>query len=218
MFEFDMTPAAQRVQFNGQEHTDSPNVFWNHNEHNAMTGPHDGIDNINMQYDENDYNDDFEDKNIEVQQQIPVTPLSQRLHTSHALHPLTHDEDVTYKSLLAMDNHAEVFVMPTHRIDTAGNLRGFRLVVDSATDCVQLPVTREIFMGSTCVECEPGTKDIHPDVTRLLSNQNEVRSNILKMIQNIAQNPPSDTVSLAHMPVYGDVDAIAVSAVDIYTC
>ena len=164
-----MTPFNQRVQFNGQQHTESPNLFFDYNENNAIEELHDGVEKINMQYNENDFDDDFEDNNREVKEDIPVTPLSQRLHTTHALHPLTHDEYVTYCSLLAMDDHAEVFVMPTHRIDASGNLRGFRLVVDNATDCVQLPVTREIFMGSTCVECEPGSQDIHPDVTRLLS-------------------------------------------------
>ena len=104
--------------------------------------------------------------------------------------------------------------MPTHRIDESGNLRGFRLVVDRTSDCAVLPVTRDIFMGSTCVECDPGNKDIHPDVIRLLSNPGEIRSNILKMLQDIAATPPSETASLSHMPVYGDTEAIAVSADD----
>jgi hypothetical protein len=216
MFKFDMTPSAQQVQFNDQQDITAPNLFFNYNnEPNTMNEINDSSDGMSIKYNRNNHNQNFDDQERDIdKEETHVTPLSQRLHTTHALHPLTHDEHVTYSSLLARDNNAEVFVMPTHRIDGAGNLRGFRLVIDNASDCVQLPVTREIFMGSTCVECEPGDKDIHPDVTRLLSRQTEVRSNILKMLHDIAQNPPSDTVSLAHMPVYGDMEAVSVSADD----
>ena len=105
-----------------------------------------------------------------------LTSVTKRIHTTHALHPLTHDEATTYHSMIERDDNAEVFVMPNHRIDEAGNLRGFRLVVDRNSDCVQLPITREMFMGSTCVECDPGDRDIHPDVIRLLNNPAEVKN------------------------------------------
>jgi hypothetical protein len=191
MFEFDMTPTGNKVEFNHNDYIDHSNMF--------STG--------NNEYDKvNEYDEDSDE--------AESVPIAQRLHTKNALHPLTNDEYVTYTSILARDERAEVFVMPTHRIDESGNLRGFRLVVDRTSDCALLPITRDIFMGSTCVECEPGNKDIHPDVIRLLSNPLEVRSNILKMLQGIAANKPSDTVSLSHMPVYGDTETVAVSADD----
>jgi hypothetical protein len=142
------------------------------------------------------------------------TSISRRLHQDHSLHPLTHDETSTYKSMLSRDDDAEVFVMPNHRIDETGNIKGFRLVVNKDSDCVQLPITREMFMGTTCVECDPGDRDIHPDVIRLLSNPEEVKTNIIKMLMEIAGHSPDEMVSLDHMPIYGDTEAVAVSVDD----
>jgi hypothetical protein len=137
-----------------------------------------------------------------------------RLHVRQALHPLTSDEVITYNSLLARDDRSEVFVMPTHHIDAPGNLRGFRLVVDKQSDCMLLPITREMFMGSTCVECDPGDRDIHPDVIRLLSNSTAVKKSILNMLSDISNHPTDMNVGLEHMPVIGDTEAIAVTADD----
>jgi len=214
MYEFDMTPTTNRALMNDQTYPENDHNFLYQNDPNDPI--HEKV-NDNTQYNQgNHYNKNkYQDKDSDEENDDDhVVPVSERLHTEHALHPLTHDEHVTYCSLLARDDRAEVFVMPTHRIDETGNLKGFRLVVDRASDCALLPVTRDIFMGTTCVECEPGNKDIHPDVTRLLSNPKDVRSNILNMLQDIAKTPPSDTVSLAHMPVYGDMDAVVVSADD----
>ena len=137
-----------------------------------------------------------------------------RLHRGHAFHPLTHDETITYVSMLSRDEDAEVFVMPNHRIDETGNIKGFRLVVNRDSDCVQLPITREMFMGTTCVECDPGNRDIHPDVIRLLNNPDEVKEKIINMLVEIASHKPESMVSLDHMPVYGDIESIAVSVDD----
>jgi hypothetical protein len=140
--------------------------------------------------------------------------IFKRLHQDHALHPLTHDETITYTSMLSRDEDAEVFVMPNHRIDENGNIKGFRLVVNRDSDCVHLPITREMFMGTTCVECDPGDRDIHPDVIRLLNNPDDVKENILKMLADIAGHKPEEMVSLDHMPVYGDSESVAVSVDD----
>jgi hypothetical protein len=136
-----------------------------------------------------------------------------RLHINHALHPLTSDEASTYSAMLARDDRSEVHVMPTHRIDL-GNVKGFRLVVDKQSDCMLLPVTREMFRGSTCVECDPGDRDIHPDVIRLLSNSADVKRGILEMLADISKHPPEMNVGFEHMPVYGETDVIAVTADD----
>jgi hypothetical protein len=146
--------------------------------------------------------------------QAQQASASDRLHTHNAFHPLTHDEYATYTSMLERDDNAEVFVMPNHRVDEVGNLRGFRLVVDRDSDCVQLPITREMFMGTTCVECDPGDRDIHPDVIRLLNNPCDVKAALLGMLQEIAQHKSSEMVTLDHMPIYGDTEIVAVSVDD----
>jgi hypothetical protein len=145
----------------------------------------------------------------------PVRSVSikDRFHTEHALHPLTPDEISTYESMLSRDENTEVFVGPTHNINL-GNINGFKLCVSRDSDCVHLPLTRETFMGTTCVECDPGDKDIHPDVIRLLNNPAEVKSNVLAMLAKIASHEPSDMVSLDHMPVFGDVEVVAVTLDD----
>jgi len=143
-----------------------------------------------------------------------VAHTPQRLKTTHALHALSNDESSTYKSLLSRDENAEVHVMPTHRIDDKGNLRGFRLVIDAQSDCAQLPVTREMFSGSTCVECDPHDRDIHPDVIRLLSNPAHVKLKVLEVLRTIAVDHADMTVGLEHMPVYGTSEIVEVNTDD----
>lgn len=203
MFEFDLHPS---MGMTGNQLRTSPEYTYNHNEnvhYNEQHNEHYGGDSETHHIEDNPTDPDICEKK----------PVSQRLHTQYALHNLTNDEHVTYSSMLQMDEHAEVFPMPTHHMES-GNVRGFRLVVDGQQDCMILPITRDIFMGSTCVECDPGDKDIHPDVIRMLSTATSVKENILKMLTKIALNEPSDNVSLSHMPIYGDTDAVAVSVDD----
>jgi hypothetical protein len=158
--------------------------------------------------------DSFEQNNSTSTSDKKLTSITKRIHTTHALHPLTHDEATTYHSMIERDDNAEVFVMPNHRIDEAGNLRGFRLVVDRNSDCVQLPITREMFMGSTCVECDPRDRDIHPDVIRLLNNPADVKKCVLGLLETIASHKLPDMVSMDHMPVYGDAEVVTVTLDD----
>jgi hypothetical protein len=196
MFEFDLTPLTQ--QFNGLD----VDPCTDYNKDNTNTY---------------DYENEIEDKDDSGDTadtiQKEAKSIKDRLHTTHALHPLSTDEVITYNSMLTLDDN-EVFVMPNHRIDEAGILRGFRLVVERNSDCVQLPVTRQMFHGSTCVECDPGDRDIHPDVIRLLSNFHDVKQSILKTLDTIHTHKPSEMVSLEHMPVYGDVETVAVTVDD----
>ena len=92
---------------------------------------------------------DPEENPEDVPTQPKASSISQRLHCGHAMHALTNDEHSTYTSMLSHDEDAEVFVMPNHRIDEAGNIKGFRLVVNRDSDCVNLPITREMFTGTT---------------------------------------------------------------------
>jgi hypothetical protein len=188
MFEFEMTPASgSRVV--GHEH-DSDDIF----EENETEGESDDL------YQQN--HRPTESKSV-----------FQRLHIRHALHSLTADEASTFSAMLTRDDHAEVHIMPTHRIHL-GNVKGFRLVVDKQSDCMNLPVTREMFRGSTCVECDPGDRDIHPDVIRLLSNSADVKQSVLKVLATISEFPPEMNVGFEHMPVYGETDVVAVTADD----
>jgi hypothetical protein len=139
--------------------------------------------------------------------------VTDRLHTQYALHPLTHDETVTYRSMLERDENAEVWVMPNHNIRDTG-INGFRLVVGRGSDCVNLPVTREMFHGHTCVECEPSDRDIHPDVIRMLTSPGDVKEAVLGMLAEIAAYKPDTMAGFDNMPVYGDTEAIAVTADD----
>ena len=143
--------------------------------------------------------------------------VTDRLHLQYALHPLTHDEMVTYRSMLERDENAEIWVMPTHHIDESGTLHGFRLVVGRGSDCVNLPVTREMFHGHTSVECDPGDRDIHPDVIRLLTSPEYVKQAVLGMLAEVAAYKPDTMAGWDHMPIYGDTSAIAVTADDSCT-
>jgi len=164
-----------------------------------------------------DLEEDEVEENDNVYQQnhrpTEVKSVFHRLHIRHALHPLTSDEASTFSAMLARDDRCEVHVMPTHRIDV-GNQKGFRLIVDKQSDCMLLPITREMFQGSTCVECDPGDRDIHPDVIRLLSNSADVKQNILNVLAEISNHPPEMNVGFEHMPVYGETDIVAVTADD----
>jgi hypothetical protein len=187
MFEFQMTPAGGGHHMNGQDE---------------------------VEYDGTGMDDEDDDMYQETHNPPPgAESVFHRLHIRQALHPLTADEASTYSAMLSRDDRAEVFPMPTHHIET-GNVRGFRLVVDKQSDCMNLPITREMFRGSTCVECDPADKDIHPDVIRLLSNSEDVKQSILKMLAEIAKNPPDMNCGFEHMPVYGDTEVVAVTADD----
>jgi hypothetical protein len=135
----------------------------------------------------------------------PATNLS-RIHTRHALHSVSSDEHNTFLSWISSDPKAEVFVGPTHTINKSGTLGGYKLCVDAESDCANLPITREIFKGSTCVECDPGDRDIHPDVIRLLSDPAAVRVAILKVLADIQTHEPGMLASLDHMPVAVDLE------------
>lgn len=185
MFEFEMTPAGGGY----------------HGNHIGMHRPEE--------------DDDEENDNEYQRGHRPVETKSvfHRLHIGHSLHALTSDEASTYSAMLAGDDRSELHVMPNHRVDM-GNVKGFRLVVDKQTDCMMLPITREMFRGSTCVECDPGDRDIHPDVIRLLSNPADVKLSILNMLQEISEHPSEMNVGFEHMPVYGETDTVAVTADD----
>lgn len=146
-----------------------------------------------------------------------ATPVSGRLHTSHALHPLTQDEATTYCSMLAQDNNAEVFIMPTHHITPLGNVKGFRLLLDRDSDCSLLPINRDMFKGSTMVECDPGNRSIHPEVIRLLSDPDMVRGIVLQVLAQIASHTPNTLASLDCMPQSGKTENTEVTLDDYYT-
>ncbi|KAJ1471129.1 hypothetical protein T484DRAFT_1753441 [Baffinella frigidus] len=208
-FVFDHTP-LRPTQVDPLYDEDDP--FAPDNAHNSPDNPY-----------EDDDVDPLEDDSVfgftgdNVQPQTAQTGVLSRLHLSNALHMVSQNEMTTYSSLLASDPRAEVFVGPTHEIDTTGNLGGFRLVVDAQRDCVNLPMTRNMFKGSTCVECDPGGCDIHPDVIRLLSDPAAVRASILKVLAEIHAHEPDTLVSLDHMPVAVDTEVPTLTLDDHYT-
>ena len=144
-------------------------------------------------------------------------PVSNRLHLTHALHPLTQDEVTTYCSMLAQDDNAEVFVMPTHHVTEFGNVKGFRLLLDKESDCSLLPINRDIYKGSTLVECDPGNRSIHPEVIRLLNDPALVRETFLSVLAQIAAHPPNTLAGLDCMPVTGEADSADVTLDDYFT-
>ena len=133
-------------------------------------------------------------------------PVCKRLHLENALHPLSQDEATTYCSMLAQDENTEIFVMPNHRIDPSGNIRGFLLWVDKEVDCANLPITRDMYKGTTLVECDPGDRSIHPEVIRLLNDPASVKATVLRVLAEIAAHPPNSLVSIDCMPICGDTE------------
>jgi hypothetical protein len=211
-FEFDLTPLNPSSRTERESDYDYEDPFAEKKEPTDV-------------YDEDDeFNDDyvfgFTDAYKTKTQTGPLSVFD-RIHTKQAVTSLSQDESTTFHAMLNADEKAEVFVMPTHRIDTVGemcgNQRGFRLVVSADADCVNLPVTRDMFKGSTCVECDPGDRDIHPDVIRLLSDPAAVRASVLKVLAAIQKHDPATLVSLDHMPIAVDTEVPTVTLDDQYT-
>lgn len=209
-FEFDLTPLQNSIRNRNASSYDDDDPF-------APDVPH-SPDNQHDEHDEDPLNDDSVfgfDPDFQTKP-TPVSSLS-RIHTRNALHAISQNEMTTYFALLSDDPKAEVFVGPTHGINDSGNLHGFRLVGDAQRDCVNLPMTREMLKGSTCVECDPGDRDIHPDVIRLLSDPAAARVSILKVLAEIHAHEPETLVSLDHMPIAVDTEVPTLTIDDHYS-
>jgi hypothetical protein len=212
-FEFDLTPLnpSSRTERSANDYEDP------FAENKEPTDVYDEDDEFNDDEFNDDYVFGFTDAFKTKTQTGPLSIL-ERIHTKQAVTSLSQDESTTFHAMLTADEKAEVFVMPIHRVDMCGNQRGFRLVVSANSGCVNLPVNRDTFMGTTMVECDPGNRDIHPDVIRLLSDPSTVRASVLKVLAEIQAHDPDTLVSLDHMPMSVDTEVPTVTLDDPRTC
>lgn len=73
--------------------------------------------------------------------------------TRFALYPLTQDEMHTCEAIVASEG-TQITVMPTHHINDLGNFCGFRYKCHSYANANQMPISRNMFHGTTMVQCD----------------------------------------------------------------
>ena len=85
-----------------------------------------------------------------------------KLNLLHTLCPLTEDEYVTSRCLLQGDQSAHMTIVPMHHVDADGHLNGFMFECDGKAPSLCLPVSQQMFVWHTAVEC-------HEDETTTLA-------------------------------------------------
>lgn len=85
--------------------------------------------------------------------------------------PLSGDEELTCKTLVQQHASARIVVMPTHHINSMGNMMGFRFSCSAHLPGKYLPVSRTMFHGHTLVECQVDEQEI----LRFMSRRDELK-------------------------------------------
>jgi len=101
-------------------------------------------------------------------------------NTKFSLFPLTQDEKVTCESILSADN-AQLLVMPTHHINEFGNFMGFRYVCDPYVNANTLPIVRNMFHGTTMIQCDVTEEQI----LGLMMASKENKTKMLEFLQGV---------------------------------
>lgn len=105
------------------------------------------------------------------------------LDTRFSLFPLTSDEQVTCQSMLSADS-SRLLVMPTHHIDEMGNFMGFRYTCDPYIVANTLPIVRNMFHGTTMVQC-----DVSEDqLLNLMLSSKQNKETMLEFLKETEEN------------------------------
>jgi hypothetical protein len=86
---------------------------------------------------------------------------------SFALHPPSSESQQTIDSILSADMHMKL--MPTHCLNSCGQLEGFMLKVPKREKGCMLPVNRTMFYGTSLFEVASGTGVFNTDIMRMQS-------------------------------------------------
>lgn len=117
--------------------------------------------------------------------------MDDRLKTTYALHPVTHDETATLNVMLESDPTSKVMLMPTHHISHQGDIMGFRFDCGSDKSGDILPISRTMFFGHTASEC----LDDDAAIMRLIASPEENHKKMREFMEEIKAdyNPPDLT-------------------------
>ena len=105
------------------------------------------------------------------------------LDTKFSLFPLSADEEFTCKSILLAEN-SQVTVMPTHHINEFGNFMGFRYICDPYMNANTLPIVRNMFHGTTMIQCDV-TED---QILNLMLSAKQNKETMLDFLKDIDDN------------------------------
>ena len=99
------------------------------------------------------------------------------------LFELTKDEIATCESITQINN-GKITVMPNHHMDELGTFRGFRYECNPATMASLLPIPKNMYHGTTMVQC-----DVSEDVIlKLMLNHQQNRGIMQSFLQTIEKN------------------------------
>lgn len=93
---------------------------------------------------------------------------------------LSRDEETTCEAMLG-EGEARLTVMPTHHINSLGDLIGFRFDCAPYLPGSSLPLVRTMFHGHTLVECQAKESDI----LRLMSHPEENQQCMKRFLQDV---------------------------------
>lgn len=112
-------------------------------------------------------------------------PASDRLLQQFTMHALTNDESVTSFSMLASEASSRILVMPTHHINSMGDMMGFRYTCNAHAPGNCLPVVRTMFHGHTLVECQLADEAL---IMRLMSEPEQNRERMLSFLSMVEES------------------------------
>jgi hypothetical protein len=120
----------------------------------------------------------------EIQEMENDNEWARKLDITHALHPITPDEEATCRAMLEQEYSARILLMPTHNISLHGDMTGFRYECDASKPGSVMPMVRNMFLGHTAVEC----MDDDAAIMSLLSDPNAARHKMREFLEEIHSN------------------------------
>jgi hypothetical protein len=117
------------------------------------------------------------------------------LDTRFSLYKLTRDENETAQILIQGDDGEysqtrQIRMSPTHHINSTGELSGYRFTTSPEDSCACLPINREMFHGTSAVQCVNSAYDtgsVNLDAIRLLGDLPRVVEKMRALIAEITQ-------------------------------
>ena len=103
-----------------------------------------------------------------------------RMNLRYAMHPVSQDELVTCQSMLGQDQTTRLILMPTHHINTLGDMMGFRFSCNLYSTGNILSLVRTMFHGHTLVECSNVSE---AQIMQLMSEPEKNREKMLDFLR-----------------------------------
>ena len=109
--------------------------------------------------------------------------MQQNVCFEHTLHPVKEKEEQTCRSLVANAPSAVLTLMPTHHLDSFGDLGGFHFTCSQDTPGSAIPISRRMFFGHTVVECYENEEAI----LRMMLADSRNRSLMREFLQEVQE-------------------------------